>query len=174
MPLLKAEEISEEERHSIIEKAFFPDKSKFPLPCVRFFAPLVMVALRRANNPYLTGRKGFDALGIEFGEDGKQITPPAEFFMLMMIKTAELLVCFSCTVDELKAFTMSSVILESAAMDLMEEHLGDMDKMASAAEFVSEQMEILVKSQAKKSSKDDKPSAEAIEKTGKKKHGHTG
>lgn len=173
MPVLNIQAISEEDHHEAVEQAIICDSSGCPVPCVRFFAPLVLVTLRRANNPYLTGRRGFDAIGVEFDGD-KQLTPPADFVMMMMVKTAEVITLFSCSQDELKAFALDSAKLESAAMDLMSEKLDTMEKISDATIFVSEKMSILSKTQAKKSSEDDKPSAEGLGTSGKKKRGRTG
>lgn len=180
MAILNQEAISEEEHHEAVEQALLGDRTGCTVPCVRFFAPLVIVALRKANNPFLTGRRGFEAVGVEYDEKGKQLTPPDQFMFLMLTKVAEVLACFSCSQDELKSFALSSEKLESEAMDLLEREFTDdhgnmdMGRLDKAISFISKRMAILSNTQAKKSKEDDKPSAEGLANNGKKKRGHTG
>lgn len=172
MAILKPETMSEEERHEIIEDALIGGTAS-PVPCVRDFSPLVIIALRRANNPYMTHRKGFDALGVKFDEDGKQLTDPVEFVMMMMMKTAEVLVLFSCSHEELKEFVKSPEKLENASMDFMGEHLPDIEAASNATIFVTEKMGAMSRSQAAKAKEDDKPEAEPLKAEKKRGHGHS-
>lgn len=173
MAILKPEALTEENRHALIEDALVDGGMKPPVPCVRDFAPLVIIALRRANNPYMTHRKGFDAIGVEFDEHGKQLTDPVEFVFKMMLKTAEVLVLFSCTHEELKEFVRSSDKLEDAAMDFMGKHLPNIEAASQATLFVTKKMEAMSRSQAATDTEDDKPKAETLD-NGKKKRNLTG
>lgn len=174
MPILKQEDIedSNEQRHAIVEKLFVTKAPSIPgFQCVRHMTPLVMVALQRANNPYLTNRKGFESIGVEFDAEGKQVTDSVQFAIAMMPKTAEVLVLLSCSNDELKSFVSHPDELASSAMDLVDE--SDMDTMAEATMFVAEQLQAISKSRAAISDSDKKPESKALKEgagTPKKRH----
>lgn len=177
MPVLQPNQLTpEEERHEVIADAILNDAPSIPgFQCVRNITPLVMVALQRSNNPYITGRKGFDAIGIEFDGDGRQLTDAAGFAMAMMPKTAEVLILLSCSREELRCFSRDSAALDNAALDLVE--VSTVDALMEATVFVSKQLEALAKSRADQAPEDEKPSAAAIEEggaTGSKKLVRTG
>lgn len=168
-------EATEEARHKVIAEAIVGVTPAIPgVDCVREITPLVMTALQRANNPFITNRKGFEAIGIEFDKKGKQVTDPAAFALAIMPKTAEILVLLSCTREELKRFAVNSVALEDAALDLMEG--ATMQQLGEATIFVTVQLNQISKARAAKSPEEDKPGAASLEEvTGaKKKPGPTG
>lgn len=175
MALLKPTEMdTEEDRHNIIAEAIIGKTPVIPgVVCVREITPLVMAAMQRANNPFITNRKGFEAIGIEFDSEGKQLTDPASFALAIMPKTAEILILLSCSREDLKRFAVSPLALEDAALDLMD--TSTMEDLAAGMLFVSEQLEQISKSRAAKSPEDEKPSASALEEnSGKKKRARIG
>lgn len=171
MAILKAESMApqEETRESIIERAIISDNSEklvAGVKCIRGVSPLVMVALIRANNPFVTGQKGFDAAGIAFSPTSKtDDEQAAQFGVLLMPKTAEVLACFSCDRQTLRLFSIDSEALKEAALDILED-IETLEEMAQAMVFVTKELSSVGKSQVVKSSEDEKPEAEAL---GKKK-----
>lgn len=167
--------ISEEERHDAIANVLLTDAPVIPgITCVRHITPLVMTALQRANNPYVTGKKGFEAIGIEFDSQGKQLTDLSQFSLAMMPQTAEVLVLLSCSREELKRYTVNPEELESKALDLVEE--STLEKMGEATVFIVEQLKAVSLSRSVTSS-EDKPLDSAVQKGGgtrPKKLGRTG
>lgn len=174
MAVIKPQEIqTEEERHAVVEESILLDVPSFPgRKCVRDITPLVMTALHRANNPYVTGKKGFASIGVQFGENGEQQTSPLDFAILMMPKTAEVLLLLSCTREELKAFARVPGALEDAALDIVED--SSMDAMAAATVFISERLKAISGSRVAASPDDDKPAASTLEDTGPKEPAPTG
>lgn len=166
MPLLNPSQLSpEEERNEVITDAIIDEAPAIPgFQCVRGLSPLVIVALQRANNPYMTARRGFDAIGIQFDESGKQLTSSAEFGIAMLPKTAEVLVLVSCSRDELKWYSKDPESLESAALDLVD--ATDMGVLVEATSFVAKLLEATSKSKVDPAPEDEKPSAAAIEEGG--------
>lgn len=175
MAVIKPQDVaSEEARHETIAEAIIDNTPVIPgVVCVRGVTPLVMAALQRANNPFITNRKGFEAIGIEFDKSGKQVTGAAVFALAIMPKTAEFLILLSCDREALKRFAVNPEALQDVALDLMEN--ATMEQLGAATIFVSEQLQQIAKARATKSPEDDKPGASALEKNGaKKKHVHTG
>lgn len=179
MAVIKPQEIqTEEERHEVIADAFLNDTPSLPgIKCVRDITPLVMVALQRANNPYVTGQKGFDAAGISLESMGKPNTDDQKkaavaFAVAMMPKTAEVLVLLSCSRDELKQFARSPEALENAALDFVDG--SSMEGMAAATTFIAERLQGITKSRVTNSPEEEKPSAGPLEDTGPKKPAPTG
>lgn len=174
MAILKPEELggpdNEEARHNTIADAIVGGTPVIPgVACVRDVTPLVMLALLRANNPFITNRKGFEAIGVEFDRSGKQITDPATFAMLIMPKTAEILILLSCSREDLKRFGVDPAALEDAALELMD--TSSMEDLAEGMLFVSGKLEQISKSRAAKSPEGEKPGASVLTK---KKRGRTG
>lgn len=178
MAIIKEEDIrtEEEQRHDISADAFLTDAPSIPgFACVRHFTPLVMVALHKANNPYITGTKGFEAMGVDIdllSKTGKQDDESAkqaasDFALRMMPKTGEVLVLLTCSREELKQFAKDSDALESAAMDLVEG--STMEALATATMHISQQQQMITKTQAVPSAKDETPDALADKKNGAKK-----
>lgn len=165
---------SEEARHETIAEAIIDNTPVIPgVVCVRGITPLVMSALQRANNPFITNRKGFEAIGIEFDKKGKQVTDATTFALAIMPKTAEFLILLSCSREELKRFAVNPEALQDAALDIME--VATMEQLGAATVFVSEQLQQIAKARATKSPEDDKPEAAALgENWAKKKPGPTG
>lgn len=180
MAILKQADIEpneEQQRQNTIGKAIAGviPKEVAGIPILRGISPLVMEALRRANNPYITGKKGFEAANISFDPtpDKDEESRGAEFAMAMMGKTAEVLACFSCSREELKEFAFGSDqnALKEAVFDIMEN--ATLEQMAEATVFVSVQLKMASKARADKSPDDTKPKAETIE-SEKKRQRHTG
>ncbi len=174
MSVLKAEQISEEERHEVIAEAVIGKPPVIPgVEIVRGITPLAMIVLQKANNPYITNRKGFAALGVEFDKSGKLISDAAQFGMVMMPKTAEMLAVFSCTREQLKQFASDPAALEDATFELLDTLTTK--QLKDATLVISEQLEKLSKSQATQDPDEEKPSAASLETmNGKKKHNRTG
>jgi len=175
MPILNPKDIAtEEEKAQVIAEAVIgkaPD-SIADIVFVRDFSPLVMMALQKANNPFATHLKGFREMGIEFDEEGNRLTDAAEFAMLMMPKTAEVLVLWSCSREELKRYAVDPRGLGDAAINLMAD-VTSIDEMTKAMERVSDQMQKFNGVQVVKSPDDTKPESEALkEGAGKAKKQH--
>lgn len=181
MAILKTADIQpteEEQRHQVTAGAFLTTAPTIPgFNCIRHFTPLVVTALHNANNPYMTGTKGFEALGIDIsklptkedGEDQKAKQALSDFALKMMPKTAEVLVLLCCTREELKQFALNPVMLESNALDLMEN--SSLDALAGATVHIAAQQGMISKSQATKAEGEEKPDAISDKKNGaKKKH----
>lgn len=170
--ILKPEQLSEEARHEATEKVMLTPHGELPsFPLVRHITPLVLVALQRANNPYITGRKGFEVIGITFDEDNDlQSTDRMSFAIAIMPKTAEVLLLLSCTREELKRFATHPEELESRAQDIVEESTKEF--MAQATVIISEELQAV--SGSKANIADEKPTVEAIEVDEKKKQDPTG
>lgn len=174
MAVIQPADIDEEKRHEIIADAVIGGSPGIPgVECIREITPLVMSALQRANNPYITNRKGFEAIGIKFDADGNQVSDAAEFALAIMPKTAEVIVLLSCPREQLKQFAVNPAALQDAALDIME--TATMEQMGMATVFVSEQLQRISRARATKSTDDDKPEAQALAQVnGKKKPGRTG
>ena len=158
----------DEARQESIANAIIGGSPAIPgVECVRSITPLVMCALQRANNPFITNRKGFEAMGISFDNKGNQLTDAASFALALMPKTAEVMVLLSCTREELKQFAVSPAALEDAALELMDG--ATMEQLGEATIFVSNQLQLVAKSRAAKSPEDDKPEASALKEHGAKK-----
>jgi len=159
MPILNQESISEERREELVAEALL-DETPLPkgIKCIRGTAPLVILALQKANNPYLTGRKGFDAVGIEFAPDGTQLTSNSDFALMMMAKTAEVLILWSCSNQLLKKYAVNPALLEDAALDLLCE--ATTDQMAEATVHIAKQLELLSKTRAVKDESEEAPKVE--------------
>lgn len=178
MALLKAAqiEISEEEnRQNTIAGAITNELPIIPgVSAVRHITPLVMAALHRANNPYVTAKRGFDAMGIHFDE-GKTDADPAEFGIAMMPKTAEVLILLSCDREALKKFAVDPAALLDSALDLMEESTPEM--LAEATIYISQELMTISKTRTVKAPEDSEaPEAAALsgDASGKKKPARTG
>jgi len=173
MAILNPKDVATEEtREDILAEALVGTIPGMPgVECVRGFSPLVMLALQKANNPFVTNRKGFEAIGIEFDSKGQQLTTPAEFGFAMMPKTAEVLVLFTCSREDLKQFAVSPAALEDAALELLDGLT--LEQSAEAMVFIAERMKRIGKAQATKAEDDTKPVASTMP-VGKKKHGPTG
>ncbi len=180
MPILDPKKIvPEEDRENILGEVLIDSAPEIPgMNCIRGISPLVMTALQRTNNPYVTGKKGFLAAGIDFEEKedkAEQEQAAGEFAMAMMPFTAEVLICWTCSREELKKYARDSKALQSAALDFMED--STMEKLAEATIYVSRQLAAITKSRAVPAPDQRKPKAEM---TGggsgapKKKHVRTG
>jgi len=161
MPILNPNDLTPKaEREQTIETALLDAPPDLPgVKCVRTITPLVMTVLQRTNNPYVTGKAGFEAAGISFLEDGN-VQDPAQFAIRMMPFTAEVLICFMCTRDELKHYATKSDALQSAALDYMEG--STVEALAEATVFVSEQLGVIAKTRAVPSRDLEKPEAEGL------------
>lgn len=167
---------SDEQRQETIADALTSTSPKIPgIEAVRHITPLVMSALHRANNPYVTAKKGFAAMGIEF--DGEKTDlDPTDFGIAMMPKTAEVLILLSCDRDTLKKYAGDSAALNDAALDFMEDATPEI--LAEATIYVSQQLVAISKTRAT-NAPEDKPSPEAAAlkeggNNGPKKHARTG
>lgn len=170
MATIKLEDMSpktcEEERHNIIAESVINKSPAIPgVETVRDITPLVMLALQLANNPYVTGKKGFSAMGIEF--DGKNTNlDHAEFGIRMMPKTAEVLVLFSCDKDKLKQYATNYSSLENDALEFIES--STLESLAEATVYISERIDAMSKSRASKARGDEgTPEAAALREGGK-------
>jgi len=162
MPILNPNSVSPEEaqREKTIGQAIVNGaQSVCGLHCVRDITPLVMTVLQRTNNPFVTGKAGFEAAGISFAEDGN-VQDPAQFAMRMMPFTAEVLICFSCSREDLKRYAADSAALQSAALDYMEG--STIEALAEATVFVSERLGVITKSRASPSQESTKPKAAGL------------
>lgn len=143
MPILKPQDLTpEEERHETIAKQIVGSTCNIA-GAVRGMTPLVMAALQLANNPYVTGLRGFAAMGLEemgiyFEEiEGKQVVnDPAGFGIVMMQKSAEFLVLVTCENVQLKQFAVDAQELQSASLDYME--VASFEDIAAATVKISE------------------------------------
>jgi hypothetical protein len=164
MPILKASELapdSEETRQATLAEGILAPPHSVPgFVCVRRITPLVMAALQRANNPYITARKGFEAMGVEFDEEGNQLTDAASFGVAMLPKTAEVLLLMSCTREQLKRYAVSPQALESDALDIVED--STLETLAQATAFITSELQLMAKTQVIPAPEDEKPSAEAL------------
>lgn len=164
MPVLQPNDVAPESdaaRQETIGEALIDNAPKIPgVTAVRHITPLVMSALHRANNPYVTAKRGFDAMGVVF--DGKTTSlDPAGFGIAMMPKTAEVLILLSCDRDTLKKYAVDPAALENAALDLMEDATPEL--LAEATVFVSEQLITISKSRATKAPEEqESPEAAAL------------
>ena len=152
MAILKLEEL--ETREDALAKAFTSDMPR-PLNGIKFvrkISPLVVVALNKANNPYLTGKRGFEALGLTM--EGDSVSTPAEIGVAIMPKTAEVIVLLTCGRDDLKRYAEDSKALQSAALDMLEDH--DVDFFAKATELISEELGGVSKTQAAEAPEEEK------------------
>lgn len=167
MALLKPNDVApegDESRQEIIAEALTSIAPKIPgVQAVRHITPLVMSALHRANNPYVTAKRGFDAMGIEFDGD-KMKLDPAAFGISMMPKTAEVLVLLSCDRDTLKKYAVDAAALESAALDFMEDSTPEI--LAEATVFVSQQLMTISKTRSTKAPEDQEAPESAALKGG--------
>lgn len=164
----------DESRQEVIAAALVSEAPSIPgIKAVRHITPLVMVALQRANNPYVTARRGFEAMGIDFDGEATK-TDPAAFGIAMMPKTAEVLILLSCDKETLKKYAVGSTTLQSDAMDFMEDTTPEV--LAEATVFVSEQLMSISKTRATKAPEErDSPEASTLNgASGKKKHVRTG
>lgn len=154
MPILRDEDLTaEEQRHEALDAVFIDNRPTFAgFQTVRHVTPLVMVALRKANNPFVTARKGFEAMGLNL--DGPDKTDSAEFGIAMMPKTAEVLILLSCSREELKRFASNPAALENAALDLVDG--STLEFMAEATGFVSDIIKLVSKAQAVQAPEDEK------------------
>lgn len=162
MAIIPAKDMeAEEARHEVIAEAIVSNIPSLPgVDCVRGITPLVMSALQRANNPFITNRKGFEAIGIEFDAKGKQTTDPASFALALMPKTAEVIVLLKCSREDLKRFAVNPPALEDAAQDFLEG--STMEQLGEAMIFVSNQLQQISKARAAKSPEEEKPEAAAL------------
>lgn len=177
MALLNTEEIAPEgetTRENIIARAIVDSAPSVPgFTCVRGVSPLVMLALQLANNPFVTNRPGFVAAGVRFDTDGKQVSTDAEFGILMMPKTAEMLVLLTCDREQLKKYSASAETLQSAALDFMES--STMEELSTAAMVLGDWLSNVAKTRAVKAPDEDRQKpADMGEATGPKKPARTG
>lgn len=186
MPVLDPSAVAEETREQTIARAITNEVPTVPgITAVRGITPLVMAALQTANNPYVTAKAGFDAMGITFkmvevdveieGKEEKQWQsqtdmPAASFGIAMMTKTAEVLVLLAADRDTLKRYAVDRLALADAAMDLMEETTPEL--LAEATVFISGMLVPISKTRAVKAPEDAGP-PEATP-TAKKKPSRTG
>lgn len=183
MAVLKSEEM-EEVRTESAASAIISDKPEQDfvagVKLVRRVSPLVLVALEKANNPFITGKAGFEAAGIAFdpkalaseAEDrtDEQKAVAARFAMAIMPKTAEVLACFSCTREELRKFARDPVALEDASFDILENVTSSQD-MVEAMLLVTKEMSLFQKVRVSPAPEEQTPESAT---TGKKKLDHTG
>lgn len=180
MAIMKSTEVApenaqvdyDEARQETIAAALVSESPDIPgIKAVRHITPLVMVALQKANNPYVTARRGFEAMGIDFdGETTK--ADPAAFGIAMMPKTAEVLILLQCEKDALKRYAVDSAALQNDAMDFMEETTPE--ALAEATVFISEQLMTISKTRATKAPEErEAPQAGPLV-SGKKKPARTG
>lgn len=162
----------EEARQETIAAALVSESPAIPgITAVRHITPLVMVALQKANNPYVTAHRGFEAMGIDVSAEATK-EDPAAFGIAMMPKTAEVLVLLSCDKDRLKRYAVDAAALQNDAMDFMEETTPEV--LAEATVFVSEQLMMISKTRANKAPEErDTPEASTLN-GGKKKPVRTG
>jgi len=156
MATIKPHEIAAEDadasRENSIAEALVGNAPHIPgVTVVRGITPLVMLALQRVNNPYVTAAKGFAAMGIKF-EGGETDSDPAAFGISMMPKTAEVLILFSCDKADLRRYATAPAALEEAALDFMEDTTPDV--LAEATVFISGMLTTLSKSRAEKAPED--------------------
>lgn len=179
MPILKPTDLEPDEgRQQIIAKQIIAGACDLP-GAVRGMAPLVMAALQIANNPYVTGARGFAAMkfeemGIRFEEkDGKQVVnDPAGFGIAMMTKTAEVLILVTCDNEQLKRCAMDATALQDAALDYMT--TTTFEELAAATVKVSEMLVSSGKSRVSPEDKDAPKASPFEESGGKKKRVRTG
>lgn len=165
MAVLNPQEVAPEEKEAqrevTIGESLLGNTPDIPggIKCVREFTPLVMTALQRTNNPYVTGKAGFEAAGISFSEDGN-VKDPSQFAIRMMPYTAEVLICFTCPREDIKRYAVDAPALQSAALEYMEN--STIEALAEATVFVSERLGVITKTRAV-SAPDAKPKAAALE-----------
>jgi hypothetical protein len=167
MPILNPNDLApDESRQEVIAEALTSQTPAVPgIVAVRGITPLVMAALHRANNPYVTGKKGFTAMGIQF-EDGKTDVDAGSFGIAMMSKTAEVLILLSCDRPALKSFAGNPASLEDAALDFMEDTTPEV--LAEATVFVSEQLMAISKTRVTQAPDEaETPEAAALKEGGK-------
>lgn len=148
--------------HSISESLIDDIPQVKGITCLRGMSPLVMTALQRSNNPYVTGRPGFEEAGVNIGDDGK-VTDFAAFGIAMMPKTAAVLVLWTCDRPTLKMFATSPEFLENAALDYMEDFPGGIQGLAEVTIHVSKALEAIQLSKAVPAEDEDSPKASTIE-----------
>ncbi len=149
----------EEQREGSVGQAIFDKKPVIPgVVCVRGLSPLAMHALMRSNNPFVTGKKGFEAAGIAFVGDSDEAADISNFALAMMPYTAAAVVCFTCSEEDLMEYADDPKALKFAAFRFMEHSTNE--TLAAAMVVISEKAGMLSKSRAVPAPSQTKPEAD--------------
>lgn len=172
MALLNEEEV----RSKDLEAAYSGTKAKIDgFQPVRRVTALVIDILRRANNFFVTGPRGFQAIGIEPDKFGDIISPKSKGFDpskagAIIPKIAEVAALLSCSKDELYSCDEDLKNLNRLRRDIMEER--DMNEILEIMPQIQAEFTKVNRSSATVPDEDSDDATELAPNTAKKKHGH--